>query len=132
MPRFLVFMVLLPLGLALVACKRPSAPPGATLVLLSELQGVTEPCGCTSRPLGGLDRAAGAIEALAQKGATGLFVVGNTFFTDPAPKAEWIRHERDKGAVIAGLLARLAPLGVRPGESDAGPLADALTSLPEP
>lgn len=39
-------------------CNKDSRVPDARLLVITDLQGTIEPCGCTSRPLGGIDRMA--------------------------------------------------------------------------
>ena len=68
--------------------REPVAPEAASstvplrIVLIADLEGVLEPCGCTSRPLGGVDRLAAAVAAL-RHDARALLVVaaGDVFAT---------------------------------------------------
>ncbi len=61
-------------GLALLAgCTRSPAPtaeakPTVRLAVVTDLKGYLEPCGCTSNPLGGIDRLAAEVQALRKDG----------------------------------------------------------------
>src|SRR4051794_27301595 len=95
-------------------CKRQTTAAGpVTLAIVTDLQGTTEPCGCTSHPLGGLDRLAQRLEALAPA-PWGLLLVGNTFTPPPPvdPPPGWLEQERARAAVVTQILARLQPLAV--------------------
>lgn len=48
--------------------------PDLRLVVITDLEGYLEPCGCTSRPLGGIDRMAASLEELRAEGAPTVFV----------------------------------------------------------
>ncbi|MCA9580439.1 MAG: hypothetical protein KC416_01515, partial [Myxococcales bacterium] len=61
------------------AVQRPR--PTARIVAVTDLQGTLEPCGCTSRPLGGIDKLAAQVERLRQDGVPTAFVAaGNLLF----------------------------------------------------
>src|SRR5690242_12845634 len=45
-------------------------PATLTLAIITDLKGYLEPCGCTSRPLGGIDRVAARIAATRSAGPT--------------------------------------------------------------
>lgn len=65
-------------------------PPRPTLriVAMTDIEGMLEPCGCQSRPLGGLDRAAALLSELRADGVPTVFVVaGDTFSRPPAGTA---------------------------------------------
>ena len=68
---------------------RPTTPPPVTrpaptfrLVVLTDLKGYLEPCGCTSRPLGGIDRTAAKVKSLRDDGPPVLPVVAGDLFFD--------------------------------------------------
>ncbi len=104
----------------LVACSRPPADV-VTLGVVTGLGGVTEPCGCTSKPLGGLDRLAAQVQALAaREAAFGLLVTGDTFAELDDVPVHRLAQERQKASVIADVLATLAPLAVVRGARDRG------------
>ncbi len=110
--------------LTLSACgsgadRRRAPAEVVTVAVLSGLGGTVEPCGCTSKPLGGLDRVAAYLEGLAkQNPALGLVVVGNTFIELDDPPAHRYEQERNKARAIAEVLKRLSPLAVVRGPRD--------------
>lgn len=55
--------------------------PAVRLALVTDLKGYLEPCGCTSRPLGGIDRMAATLRSL-RDGSTPVLVLlaGDLFF----------------------------------------------------
>lgn len=55
-------------------------PPDLRLVLVTDLMGQTEPCGCTSRPLGGLDLVAGMVREARKDAPTLAFAAGHLHF----------------------------------------------------
>src|SRR5690606_20561286 len=52
------------------------------LLVVTDLMGYLEPCGCTSRPLGGIDRLAAAVAAARQGGVPTLLVAAGDLFFD--------------------------------------------------
>lgn len=63
------------------AHEEPTFPaPDVRLALLTDLMGQLEPCGCTSRPLGGLDLVAGALRAVRAEAPTLAFAAGHLHF----------------------------------------------------
>ncbi len=55
--------------------------PELRLLVVTDLDGYLEPCGCTSRPLGGIDRLSARLEALRAEGVPSLLLMaGNVFF----------------------------------------------------
>jgi len=55
--------------------------PELRLLVITDLDGYLEPCGCTSRPLGGIDRMSARLQALRDEGVPSLLVMaGNVFF----------------------------------------------------
>lgn len=65
-------------------------PPRPTLriVAMTDIEGMLEPCGCQSRPLGGLDRAAALLSELRADGVPTVFVAaGDTFSRPPSDAA---------------------------------------------
>lgn len=113
---------------------RDEAPPVVTLAVVTNLGGTTGPCGCTSKPLGGLARVAAALEKLAVEGPVGLVVVGDTFVEHGDPPGHLFDQERAKSLVIVDILKRLPTLAVLRGSRDLGVLRAAVerraTSLP--
>lgn len=110
-------------------CRR-RPPTEATLLVSTRLGGVTAPCGCTSRPLGGLDRVARQVEASRAQGEAHLIVVGDTFFAEASPPPQLRGHSASTGRIIAGVLGRLKPAALVLGPRDVGPAAVGLAELP--
>ena len=125
-----------------LACRKQGAPtpaqdrvskPALRLAIVTDLQGQIEPCGCTSDPLGGIDRMATALEEAARdKVPTLLVAIGDTLFgradIDPAARAQ----EQSRATTLATILAKLEVAAVATGPLDAqhqALLADA-PSLP--
>lgn len=92
-PALLFYLALLFLGL-FTACDcgkgRPTPeisafeqlpPPSARILWVSDPKGQLEPCGCTSRPLGGVDRLVGAIEE-ARSSAPSVLIFSGRIYTD--------------------------------------------------
>ena len=58
--------------------------------------------------------------------------MGNTFFTERAPGPALAGYSRTTAQIVAGILARLGPVGVAVGPWDVGPMAPVLAALPSP
>lgn len=72
--------------------------PSARILWVSDLKAQLEPCGCTSRPLGGVDRLVQAIEEARSSAPSALIFSGRVFSdgTPPSPETEvQKRLERD-------------------------------------
>lgn len=54
--------------------------PDVRLVLLTDLKGYLEPCGCTSNPLGGIDRMRRRLRELERDAPTAFLATGDLFF----------------------------------------------------
>jgi predicted MFS family arabinose efflux permease len=101
------------------------------VLVVGDLEGVVEPCGCGSRPAGGLDRLATAISA-ARAGAehTLLFAAGNLLFAPQTASGYVVRvQDRWKAELVATLLQRLRPDAIEPGPADLAQGAEQLRSL---
>ena len=116
------FLTVFAAGLILVGCENRSInqEPSTQLSigLITGLGGVTEPCGCTSKPLGGLDRMAGLVSEKARGNAFGLMFVGNTFYELDNPPGHLVQQEHEKARAIAQVLEKLKPFAVLPGGRD--------------
>jgi len=91
------------------------------LVVITDLMGMLEPCGCTSRPLGGIDGLSAALTAARRQDGDTLFVAaGDLFFgaTHPSdlPGAE--TQELWRAELIADLLSDFELAGGVPGTHD--------------
>lgn len=89
-PKTLVMgcLLLLVVGCGARGCGREERPDGAetppptlTLAIITDLKGYLEPCGCTSRPLGGIDRLAAQVSACRAQGPTLTLMAGDLFFS---------------------------------------------------
>ncbi len=87
------------------------------LGFISGLNGVTEPCGCTSKPLGGLDKMVAQLEEL-EGTSFGFALSGNTFFEHDIPPGHLVEQESAKANTIAEILGRLEPMAILIGPRD--------------
>lgn len=96
--------------------------PDLRLLVLTDLDGYLEPCGCTSRPLGGIDRLAARIADLRQDGIPTVFVAaGNLFFQGAPEEAELERvrtQELWRAETVRDVLAGLELAAAAPGPFD--------------
>jgi hypothetical protein len=96
-------------------------PPTLRLLVMTDLGGTLEPCGCTSRPLGGIDRMAAAVASARAEGPPTLLVsAGDLFFGPGAHQAEGAvpTQEAWKAETVADVLSRLGVHGATPGLQD--------------
>ena len=100
------------------------------LAVLTDLQGAIEPCGCTSDPLGGVDRLATALDEKARQDSipTLLLLSGDSFFRETKIEAMAIPQERSRANTLAKILTDLNVSAVGPGPIDA--LHASLLDLP--
>lgn len=93
-----------------------------TLFLTAELLGTLEPCGCTSDPMGYLDRTAALIDEAHKERPTALFDGGSTLW--PKPPIDQARRPQEKleADLVASLLPRLrlAAAGLGPTDLEEG------------
>lgn len=127
-----------PIPLAPVVRPRPDL----RLVALTDLSGTLEPCGCTSKPKGGVERIAALVRELRADGVpTDVVFAGNTFF-GPAEVAghgaspetahggkRVTDQEAWKAEVIAQVLGGLGTMRVAPGGADRIAAGDDIDSL---
>jgi hypothetical protein len=96
------------------------SPPALRIVAFTDLDGYLEPCGCQSRPLGGIDRAGARLTELdADHVPTLVVAAGNLFFNavqgrDPeaATQAAW------QAETLARGLGQLSLVAAAPGPAD--------------
>ncbi len=82
--------------------------PVVDLHVLAGILGNTEPCGCTSDPLGGIDRATRLMST--RRSAHDAFIVlGNSFYDSPRPPERLRAQQRAKAELIAQVLGKLQP-----------------------
>jgi len=99
------------------------ARPALRLVALTDLLGYLEPCGCQSRPLGGIDRAAAKLNALKADKVPLLFVSAGDLLFGERPEgasndAEAATQETWKAETLVDILNRLGLSAAAPGTRD--------------
>ena len=98
--------------------RRPT--PSARLVVLTDLKGYLEPCGCTSRPRGGIDRMAARLSVLRRGVPTAFVAAGDLFFSSGGhgglPGAETQEHW--KAETLVDILNDLDLAAASIGSSD--------------
>lgn len=97
------------------------SPRGASLRLyyLVDLDGYLEPCGCQSRPLGGIDRLAQLVRAEQAEAPRSLIVsVGSLFFAEARLDETMAWQERQKAHALTGILNGLGLAAWTPGPAD--------------
>ncbi len=114
--------------------RRPAAEvePTVRLAVVTDLKGYLEPCGCTSNPLGGIDRLAAQIQALREKEAPLLVVAAGDAFYDAAPLEPARVDQANRNAkTLAEILSSLEVTAVLPGRRDRAQPPDALAVVRE-
>lgn len=81
--------------------------PTLRLAIVTDLKGYLEPCGCTSRPLGGIDRLAGALAAARASGPTLFLSAGDLFFDGLTHSEDAKTQELWKAETLSEILAEL-------------------------
>ncbi len=97
--------------------------PDLRLLILTDLDGYLEPCGCTSRPLGGIDRMASEVARQRGDGVPTLLVAaGDLLFEPPSPSdvahAGAEAQEIWKAELLTTILDRVGLAGATLGEAD--------------
>ncbi len=95
-------------------------PPTLRLVVLTDIKGYLEPCGCTSRPLGGIDRTAAKVKALRDEGRPMLVVVAGDLFFDGVDHGVAGAETQDlwKAETLVDVLGRVGVDAATPGSLD--------------
>ncbi|MCX7808045.1 MAG: hypothetical protein N2515_05515, partial [Deltaproteobacteria bacterium] len=92
------------------------------LIFMTDWEGQLEPCGCTSKPLGGIDRVAALIRRIKSEGTPTLFfVAGNAFFGHvghPADIALARAQMALKAQTLGEALLMIGPTALLPGPAD--------------
>ncbi len=130
------FLTVLALSLSL-GCSRGqprgadgAGAPSVRIALVTDLKGYLEPCGCTSDPLGGIDRLAAQIRALREGPAPVVFLVaGDTFFDTATIEPVRVDQASRNAKTLAGILDGLEVAAVLPGRSDRAQPAETLGAL---
>jgi hypothetical protein len=79
---------------------KPQQKPGLTLFFSAELKGTTEPCGCTSDPLGDLARTSQIIADAKAQGPVIVFDGGSTLYTEVKLSDKILAQEQLKSNLI--------------------------------
>ncbi|MEZ4405797.1 MAG: multiheme c-type cytochrome [Polyangiales bacterium] len=104
--------------------------PSLTLYFLTELDGYLEPCGCQTRPLGGIDRVAHAIASERDRTPGSILVAaGDLFFEHPEVEERMVFQERARAESMARILDGLHLAAYAPGPADFALGADAWRAL---
>ena len=107
--------------------------PDLRLVVLTDLDGYLEPCGCTSRPLGGIDRLSARVSALREDGVPTLVVSAGDLFFHGAPHGGDLERAREqerlRAETLVEILRRIGLDAAAPGPLDFSFGADAFTPL---
>ena len=133
--RFLVLVLVFASGLA-IGCSRGRSGsmgdpgPALRLAIITDLKGYLEPCGCTSRPLGGIDRMAARIRTL-RGGSTPLLVLmaGDLFFDTDSVEPSRADQATRNAETLRGILNGLNVAAALPGRYDRGQPAETLARL---
>jgi hypothetical protein len=92
--------------------------PPLRVVLLTDLEGVLEPCGCTSHPRGGIDRLSAALQALRRDAQATLAIAAGESFTEAAAPAQERAQDTWKADTFAAVLSRFGIAALAPGARD--------------
>ncbi|MBW2551078.1 MAG: hypothetical protein JRE73_09965 [Deltaproteobacteria bacterium] len=107
-----------------------SDAPSLRLAVVTDLKGYLEPCGCTSEPLGGIDRLAAQIRALREGPAPVVFLIaGDTFFDTAELEPVRVDQANRNAKTLAGILDELEVDAVLPGRRDRAQPPEALDVL---
>lgn len=97
--------------------------PDLRLVVVTDLMGMLEPCGCTSRPLGGIDGLSAALSAARSEVPRTLFVAaGDVFYgaTHPSDLPGALTQDTWRADLVADLLSDFDLAAAVPGNHDLG------------
>jgi hypothetical protein len=124
------------LGLALcLGCRSGAKPagggePSLRLVVVTDLKGYLEPCGCTSDPLGGIDRLAAQIKTLRKNGVpVVVLLTGDTFFDAATLDPARVDQANRNAQTLVRILNNLGVTALLPGSRDREQPAQAIESL---
>jgi hypothetical protein len=130
--RWFLAVLGLTLCLGCRAAEKPAArrEPTLRLAVVTDLKGYLEPCGCTSDPLGGIDRLAAQIKTLRESDVPlVVLLVGDTFF-DAAPLDSARVDQANRNAqTLVRILNSLGVAAVLPGSRDRKQPSKALETL---
>ena len=130
--RSLLAVLTLSLGLSLsLGCSRGKPKgPSLRIAVVTDLKGYLEPCGCTSDPLGGIDRLAAQIRALREGPSPAVFMLAGDSFFDTAEVDPLRLDQANRNAkTLAGILEGLEVAALLPGPSDRAQPPESLAPL---
>jgi len=127
------FLAVLTLALSL-GCSRgqPAGKdtPSFRMAVVTDLKGYLEPCGCTSNPLGGIDRLAAQIRTLREGPAPVVFLIaGDVFFDTAELESVRVDQANRNAKTLAEILERLEVTAILPGRRDRAQPPQALEAL---
>jgi hypothetical protein len=106
--------------------------PSLRLAVVTDLKGYLEPCGCTSDPLGGIDRLAAQVRTLREgKAPVLLLAAGDLLFDTAELEPSRIDQATRNAKTLVQILNRLQVSAVLPGPSDRAQSAETLAALRE-
>lgn len=104
--------------------------PTLRIYFLADLDGYLEPCGCQTRPLGGIDRIAEVMRREHAAAPNSVFVAtGNLLFESPTVDTRMVFQETAKAESLVGILNQLRLDAFAPGPSDFARGADEWTRI---
>ncbi len=119
-------LVVLALGVAAGCSRDPgkgapdaAARPTLRLAVVTDLKGYLEPCGCTSRPLGGIDRLAAQIRALSDDSVPLIILMaGDLFFDTDALEPARVDQANRNARTLVAILDQIGADAALPGLRD--------------
>lgn len=98
----------------------PPALPRPTLrfAFVTDVKGYLEPCGCTSRPLGGVHRLAGMLGRLGRDGVPTAFVAAGDMLLPGASSEAQSQQDRWQAETLVDVLNDLHAVAMVPGRFD--------------
>lgn len=118
------YFLLIALAALAVGCSRGARDggkpePALRLAVVTDLKGYLEPCGCTSNPLGGIDRLAARVRALRERKApVVLLVAGDALFDAAEIEPARVDQAERNAKTLVQILERLEVTAVLPGRRD--------------
>ncbi len=107
-----------------------SEAPNVRLAVVTDLKGYLEPCGCTSAPLGGIDRLAAQIRKLREGPVPVLLLIaGDTFFDVGELEPVRVDQANRNAKTLGGILDEMEVTAVLPGRRDRAQPEAALEAL---
>jgi len=97
----------------------PKGPVNLTVLFQSNREAVLEPCGCQSKPWGGVDREANAVQAIRREGRAVVYVdSGNLLAPSKPVSPKMLKVYRDKSSTIVKILSSMGLDVLAPGPAD--------------